>query len=231
MPTDTSPDVPLLSRVDTALLRRTAAALVVRSGEYGDLFVEEVRQAEILGDGLEPGAVVTGGGRGAAARVLSPLGQRHTAVDGLDPDRIAHLPRLVRERSDGAAPTAPAATSARSAASAPAASTAVAGNQSPFPEPALGEGLAFYPNAVPGAVGGPGDGGAVGVRRPSRRSGRPGDAHPGRRSDARRIVRLAPDRRRGVALGAAGADCLRSGCRADARSGHRAPGADRPDRQ
>src|SRR5436190_21558271 len=60
MPIDASPDVPLLSRLDTALLRRTAAALVARSGEYGDLFVEEVRQAEILRDGLEPGAVVTG---------------------------------------------------------------------------------------------------------------------------------------------------------------------------
>lgn len=137
MPIDASPDVPLLSRLDTALLRRTAAALVARSGEYGDLFIEEVRQAELLRDGLEPGAIVTGGGRGAAVRVLSPLGQRHTAVDGLDPDRIAHLPRLVRERSEDVAPS-PAA--------------APAGNQAPFPEPALVEALAVYLNAVAGAI-------------------------------------------------------------------------------
>ena len=140
MPIDASPDVPLLSRLDTALLRRTAAALVARSGEYGDLFVEEVRQAEILRDGLEPGAVVTGGGRGAAVRVLSPLGQRHTAVDGLDPDRIARLPRLVRERGDAAVPTAKAAW------------PAPAGNQSSFPEPAPVEALAVYLNAVAGAI-------------------------------------------------------------------------------
>jgi TldD protein len=140
MPIDTSPDVPLLSRLDAALLRRTAAALVARSGEYGDLFVEEVRQAEILRDGLQPGAVVTGGGRGAAVRVLSPLGQRHTAVDGLDPERIAQLPRLVRERSDAAAPTAPATL------------PAPAGNQSSFPEPTLVEALAVYLNEVAGAI-------------------------------------------------------------------------------
>jgi TldD protein len=69
---------------------------VARPGEYGDLFVEDVRQAEIRHDGLEPGPVVVGGGGGAAVRVLSPLGQRHTAIDGLDPDVIAQLPGMLR---------------------------------------------------------------------------------------------------------------------------------------
>jgi TldD protein len=152
MPIDTSPDIPLLSRLDAALLRRTAAALVARSGEYGDLFVEEVRQAEILRDGFEPGAVVTGGGRGAAVRVLSPHGQRHTALDGLDPDRIAHLPRLVRERSEAAAGAEPSASPARSASPDSAVLPAPRPNPSPFPEPAQVEALAAYLNAVASAI-------------------------------------------------------------------------------
>src|SRR5262245_52789617 len=93
MPTDPPSDVPLLSRLDTALLRRTAAALVARPGDYGDLFAEEVRQAEVRRDGLEAASVVVGCGAGVAARILSPQGQRHAALDGLDPDLVARLPR------------------------------------------------------------------------------------------------------------------------------------------
>ena len=137
MPTDTSPDLPLLSRLDPALLRRAAAALAARAGDYGDLFVEEVRHAEVRGDGLEPAVVVAGGGGGAAVRILSPLGQRHTAVDGLDPERIASLPRLAREQGG----PEPASAAARTTAS------------GPFPDPASVGALAAYVRELGEAIG------------------------------------------------------------------------------
>ena len=139
MPIENPSDLPLLSRLDAALLRRTAAGLVARPGEYGDLFIEEVSHAEIRRDGLEQGAVITGGGGGAAVRVLSAPGQRHAAVDGLDPDRIAQLPRLVREESERPAPTGTGAVQA-------------GGGPASFPDPAQVDALADFVKSLAGAI-------------------------------------------------------------------------------
>jgi predicted Zn-dependent protease len=155
MPIETPSDVPLLARLDAALLRRTAAGLVARPGEYGDLFVEEVSQAEIRRDGLEPGFVVTGRGGGAAVRVLSAPGQRHAAVDGLDPGRIAELPLLVREESERPATDAPPgrASPARQPASPGGRPVPTGGGPVSFPDPAQVDALAVYVEALTAAIG------------------------------------------------------------------------------
>jgi TldD protein len=92
MPTEPPPHPSLLARLDAALLRRIAAALVDRPGDYGDLFVEELRRVEIRRDTPGPGPVLAGGGAGAAVRIIGPGGIRHHAGGGLDPARIAALP-------------------------------------------------------------------------------------------------------------------------------------------
>lgn len=154
MPIETPADLPLLSRLDAALLRRTAAGLVSRPGEYGDLFVEAVSQAEIRRDGLAPGCVVTGGGGGAAVRVLGVPGQRHAAVDGLDPDRIALLPRLLREEGGRPAMDAPPHRPAPAVQSAPGAAGPVPARDVPvpFPDPAQVDALTDYVKALADAI-------------------------------------------------------------------------------
>jgi TldD protein len=69
-------------RPDPALLRKAAAALVSRPGDYGDLFLETVEQAEIRRDERGGRQAILGGWTGAATRVLGASGTRHRAVGG-----------------------------------------------------------------------------------------------------------------------------------------------------
>jgi TldD protein len=67
---------------DLSLLRKAAAALVSRPGDYGDLFLESIAHAEARRG--EDGArqVLLGRATGAATRVLRPGGTEHRAAGG-----------------------------------------------------------------------------------------------------------------------------------------------------
>ena len=93
--------------INPALLRRSAAALVTRAGEYGDLFVETVRQIEVSRDAEGRGAVALGGWSGIAARRIDvDGGVRHHAQAGIEEDAIAEMPAALR---NGGAPGSPSA--------------------------------------------------------------------------------------------------------------------------
>jgi len=80
------------SRHDPALLRKAAAALASRAGDYGDLFVESVTTAEIRRDEGGGRQVLLGGGSGAASRVLGADGTRHRAAGGRDAGDLIGVP-------------------------------------------------------------------------------------------------------------------------------------------
>jgi TldD protein len=93
----------LLSRLDPVLLRRAAAALVRRPGEYGDLFLEELLHGEVVRRQGRTRASSLGGWTGAAARRIDAAGDvRHHAAAGLDEASIAAMPGRLRD-GDGAA--------------------------------------------------------------------------------------------------------------------------------
>jgi len=112
-PNQSPPGPGLLARLDPVLLRRAAAALVRRPGEYGDLFLEEVRHAEISRHRGRSGPAVLGGWAGVAARRIEVGGDvRHCSTAGLDPETIGALPR--RLRGDAAVgPARPTGSSSR----------------------------------------------------------------------------------------------------------------------
>jgi len=82
----------MLFRIDPAHLRKAAAALASRPGDYGDLFLETVTTAEVRRDGNGGRQVILGGGSGAASRVLDAAGTRHRAAGGRDADEIGGVP-------------------------------------------------------------------------------------------------------------------------------------------
>jgi TldD protein len=101
-PLRSPPGRSLLLRLDPVLLRQTAAALASRPGEFGDLFVEEVRHGEVSRLWGRSGPAVVGGWAGVAARRIEPRGGvRHCSAAGLDEEAIGALPR--RLGGEGAA--------------------------------------------------------------------------------------------------------------------------------
>ncbi|HZM70181.1 MAG TPA: TldD/PmbA family protein [Candidatus Cryosericum sp.] len=92
----------LLARLDPVLMRQTAAALASRPGEYGDLFVEEVRHGEVSRRRGRSGPAVVGGWAGVAARRIEPRGGvRHSSAAGVDEATIGALPRRLRGEGAG----------------------------------------------------------------------------------------------------------------------------------
>lgn len=93
-PRRSPPGRSLLARLDPVLLRQTAAALASRPGEYGDLFVEEVRHGEVSRHTGRSRQAVVGGWAGVAARRIEPRGGvRHCSAAGCDEQAIGALPR------------------------------------------------------------------------------------------------------------------------------------------
>jgi TldD protein len=80
------------SRSDHSILRKAAAALARRPGEYGDLFVEAVDQAEIRRDDRGGREVILGGWSGAATRVLGAAGTHHRAAGGREGEDLVGAP-------------------------------------------------------------------------------------------------------------------------------------------
>ena len=91
----------LLSEIDPSFLRRLAAGLVTRPGEYADLFLERTREAALIRQADGTGTVILGGAEGAAARRTDSSGTRHASVDGLREDHLSALASGLR--TDGAA--------------------------------------------------------------------------------------------------------------------------------
>ena len=95
---------------DPVQLRRAAARLVRRAGEYGDLFLEGTAVVAMRREGGEEVGSETKSERGGAARLVTAEGRsRHVTAEGLDPDGIVAL----ADRVDGgggsmAAPGSPA---------------------------------------------------------------------------------------------------------------------------
>ena len=98
--------MPMPSRHDPALLRKAAAALASRPGDYGDLFLESVTMAEMRHDESGRRQVLLGGGSGAASRILGADGTRHRAAGGRDASDIIGVPAalLAGALSAGAPP-------------------------------------------------------------------------------------------------------------------------------
>ena len=83
---------------DPVLLRRAAARLVRRPGEFGDLFLEGTAVVSMRREGGRESASETKSERGGAARLLTAEGRsRHVTAEGLDPDGILTL----ADRVDG----------------------------------------------------------------------------------------------------------------------------------
>jgi len=83
---------------DPVLLRRAAARLVRRAGEYGDLFLEGTAVVSMRRDGGSESACETRSERGGAARLLTAEGKsRHVTAAGVDPDGVLAL----ADRVDG----------------------------------------------------------------------------------------------------------------------------------
>lgn len=79
------------ARPDQAHLRRTAGALAASPGDYADLFLESVTQAEIRRDREGERQVLLGRSSGAATRVLTASGTHHRAAGGRDGGALAGL--------------------------------------------------------------------------------------------------------------------------------------------
>jgi TldD protein len=88
--------VSLLSEIDPSFLRRLAAGLVTRFGEYADLFLERTREATLVRRDDATCTVLLGGAEGGAARRIDASGTRHASVAGLQEDHLAALGRGLR---------------------------------------------------------------------------------------------------------------------------------------
>ncbi len=88
----------MLRHLDQAHLRRAAGALAAAPGDYADLFLERVLQAEIRRDRDGERQVILGRSSGAATRVLSAGGTRHQAAGGLPDEETGAAPSAA-ERS------------------------------------------------------------------------------------------------------------------------------------
>ena len=97
--------VSLLSDHDPTSLRRLAARLATRPGEYADLFLERLHDATIVRTGGATRRITLGGGEGAAARWLNGTRTRHASISGLGEDRLAAL--VKRLHDDAPAPLFP----------------------------------------------------------------------------------------------------------------------------
>jgi TldD protein len=102
---------------DPVLLRRAAARLVRRAGEYGDLFLEGTALTSVVRLGGEETGAESVSGHGAAARLMTAEGKtRHVVADAVDPDAILAL----ADRVDGGGGTRGLGTGGVAALSAPA---------------------------------------------------------------------------------------------------------------
>ncbi|MFQ5877367.1 MAG: TldD/PmbA family protein [Acidobacteriota bacterium] len=88
----------ILSQIDPRCLRRLAAAMVARPGEYADLFLERTAHAVVLRDGRSGVTTWHGASEGAAARWLEAATERQISTGSL---REEALRALVRREAPG----------------------------------------------------------------------------------------------------------------------------------
>jgi TldD protein len=96
--------VSILASLDPSMLRRLAASVADRTGDYADLFLE--RSAVVSLD-RDPGGSVTsieGFSEGSAMRRMTAGEVRHLAIGSLDPDELSGLAEGLRRGGGSPAP-------------------------------------------------------------------------------------------------------------------------------